>query len=122
MRLEKAIEDYAKYAIKHGEATELGESVKANRAHNNLYKALGKIASTGEIGKVAFVKLLSHSNPSVVMWAGTHSLGIAPKEAKAALNQVKEKGGISAFSSSMVLEEWEKGNIDDPFVGRERVL
>ncbi|KKL65398.1 hypothetical protein LCGC14_2155390, partial [marine sediment metagenome] len=96
---------------KHGEATLSGDSNIANKSYDNLINSKEKLFAHGNCGKKNLIELLNHENDSVRLWAATHCLHVDAPLAIEALRALAESDSILGFSASMVIEEYNKGNI-----------
>jgi hypothetical protein len=111
--IEELVAEYAKYASEHGQATEVGDYRKTNRAYDKAIKLYLQIEEQGGLVHPLFKEMLYSSDPGVKVWAATHCLKNFPEEAEAALVEVgKTPNSLVAFSAEMVLEEWKKGTLN----------
>jgi len=111
--IEELAAEYAGYAIEHGQATEVGDYKKGNKAHDKLIKIYLQIKEQGNLVHPLFKEMLYSSDPGIKAWAATHCLKNFPEEAEAALVDVgKTPRSLVAFSAEMVLKEWKKGTLN----------
>ncbi|MCL2182855.1 MAG: DUF2019 domain-containing protein [Chitinispirillia bacterium] len=111
--IEELAAEYAKYAGEHGQATEVGDYKKGNKAWKKLIKIYLQIEEEGCLVHPLFREMLSSPDPGVRSWAATHSLKICPKEAEAVLADVgKTPRSLVALCARTILEEWKKGTLD----------
>ena len=96
--------EYADWARLHGEATDEGDSDRANKAHDEVLRVLSLLDREG--ARAELLSLLSDGHPSVRCWAATHSLTVNAETAEAALQQLAEGVGAVAFDAEMVLDRW----------------
>ncbi len=57
----------------------------------------------GEAGRSALQSLMGHENPYVRLWAASHSLPFARKEALAVLRLLKKLGGLVGMNAEATL-------------------
>lgn len=103
--------NYVNAARAHGEATEAGDADAANRAHDQLAQALSELRQSPDRGRTILAELLTHEDPHVGCWAGTHLLPVDPERAVKALSSLSRDPGIAGFNAKMVLREWEAGRL-----------
>jgi hypothetical protein len=100
-------------ASAHGHATAFGDSKRANRAHDVIAATYRSLRARGEQRQL--LALLSHEDPAVVAWAGTHALEFAPVEGEQALTALAERDqSLIGFGAEITLEEWRRGKLTFP--------
>jgi hypothetical protein len=107
----KAARTYETSAEAHGDATRSGDHRRANRAYRQLAKAHATLMSQGAAGEAVLRALLSSANPSVRVWAATHSLRFATGEAECALEALAEEPGAVGFDARVILAQWRAGTL-----------
>jgi hypothetical protein len=104
---------YVEAASLHGEATLEGDSQTANKQFDILYNVFMDIKSLGKQGRDGLLTLFEHPNPSVRCWAATHSLIYKERLAKRVLKKIQNsEANIIGFNAEMVLQEWQRGNLN----------
>lgn len=105
-----AILIFEEAAIKHAEASELGDYKTANKSYAIMAKVVMFLKEQNEIRKLS--ELLTHSSIGARMWAATYLLPVIESEALRVLKQISEGRGIHSFDAEMTICEWEKGNLE----------
>lgn len=113
--LEALVEGYARAAAAHGEATEVGDSRKANAAHLTIASTYRELRARGLDAQRALLPLLDDPRPGVRLWAGAHALEFAAAEGERALLALSARqGSLVAFGASMTLRVWREGKLSFP--------
>ena len=107
-------EAYAAAAIAHREATESGDSRKANRNSDRIAAAYRGLREMGPEAQSQLLPLLDHSDSGVRAWAGAHALEFAPEPGARALSSLAKQGDITGFGAEMTLREWKAGRLRFP--------
>jgi len=111
--IEELVAEYAKYASEHGQAMEVCDYKKTNRAYDKVIKLYLQIEEQGGLVHPLFKEMLSSPDLGVRAWAATHSLKVSTEEAEATLADIgKTPKSLVAFSAEITLEEWKKGTLD----------
>lgn len=108
--IETALADFEDYADKHGKASEDGDSRTGSKCYRKIEEIFEFLKKENTRDK--FQKFLSHPSSGIRLWAATFLLPINEKEAKKVLNEITQIGGIVSFSAKMILQEWNKGNLN----------
>lgn len=103
--------EYRKYAEEYGAAYMRGDHKTTNRNYTKLAALLPVLRETAKQGEELLHRLMKDQSDAVAMWAATHSLPIAEKEALATLDAIARRGGIIGHSSRMVIKEWQSGRL-----------
>ncbi len=103
------IDRYILLSIKHGEATENGNSNNANSAYKELESVFKKIVQSGN--RERLVPLLDHGNPAVRAKAAFHTYVLDPHRAIAVLKGVASCPGLIGFCADMVLKQIRSGEL-----------
>lgn len=103
--------EYRKYAEDYGAAYTSGDYRTTNKNYAKLAALLPKLRAAGEQGKEILNRLMKDQSDAVSMWAATHSLPSAEKDALATLDAIARRGGIIGHSSKMVIKEWRGGRL-----------
>lgn len=108
--IEKLIQEYRDFAIKHTEYSEKGDYKTVNKSYSKIMKVLKKLITLKEDDKL--LQLLNDDNPGVRCWAATNCLEIKESEALKTLEAL-EKGHYpeASFNAKYVIQEWKKGNL-----------
>ncbi|AYD02439.1 hypothetical protein [Neorhizobium sp. NCHU2750] len=104
---------YRTNAVLHREATEAGNSRKANRAYEKIISAY-KLLDQSEQGKTALKSLLADADDGVCVWAATHTLKHADGGALARLDAIAQGNGLISFNAQMVAKLWRAGELELP--------
>jgi len=108
--IEELVAEYAKYASEHGQAMEVGDYKKTNRAYDKVIKLYLQIEEQGGLVHPLFKEMLSSPDLGVRTWAAVHSLKVSTEVAEATLADIaKIPKSIVAFCAETTLEEWKKG-------------
>jgi uncharacterized protein DUF2019 len=106
---------YARAAAAHGRATESGNYNAANSSANEITAAYRQLRKCGVPGQNALKELLSHEDRGIRLWAATHALEFAPREAERVLNSLAlNKGTLVSVSAEMTLSQWRAGRLKLP--------
>jgi hypothetical protein len=104
-----ALNVFEEAAIKHADATELGDYKTANKNAVKLGKAIDFIKKENQLHVLA--DFFTHHSDGVKSWAASFLLSIKEREATKVLEEVAKGGGIVAFSAEVTLSEWRDGNL-----------
>lgn len=96
-------------AIKHAEASKIGDSNIANDNYKNIIAAVLFLKEKNELEKLA--ELLNDQPNSVKLWAATNLLSIKRKEAVKILEEIESSSGDQSFEAKWTLIELRKGNL-----------
>lgn len=110
-KIERLESEYRKYAEEYGAAYTSGDHKTTNRNYAKLAALLPELRATAKQGEEILHRLMKDQSDAVAMWAATHSLPIAEKEALATLDAIARRGGIIGHSSRMVIKEWQGGRL-----------
>lgn len=108
---EKLESEYRKYAEEHGSAYKDYDYKRTNKFHDKFMVLLPRMRENSDRGEEILRRLMKDKSGTVVLWAGTHSLPIAEKEAIATLDSIVQKGGVFGFDAKMVIREWQGGRL-----------
>jgi len=103
--------EFVEAACEHGQFTESGDSVHANKAHDKVIKIISRMKQLPDKGVSILASLLNDENDSVKAWAATYLL---PLDEESAINTLKELSsgrGFIAFDAKMVLKLWTAGTL-----------
>ncbi|WP_102272787.1 DUF2019 domain-containing protein [Cytobacillus massiliigabonensis] len=92
------VQEYAEAAIKHGEATEEGNSRDANKQYKIIDKIKQSLLSLEDEGKSALMRLIDYENPYVKLWSASHSLNLYEKMAIDCLSSLTAHKGLLGFT------------------------
>jgi hypothetical protein len=108
--LQALISRYALAAAMHGHATEKGDFVAGNQAHETVASVYRELRRRGITAQRVLLPLLVHHEPGVRGWAASHALEFAATEGEAVLIAMSDvpKSKVS-FSARMTLREWRAG-------------
>ena len=113
MALDDALAGYVAAALKHGEATEAGDSAKANESFRVLDQNWNRIRTSNSEWPKFFLELLTHSSPWVRLWGASHAIQIDPERATPVLQALSTEEGLLGFSAQMTLEAWQRGQLGE---------
>jgi len=105
--LESAVRGYSEAA--RGTALSV-DAAKANRCADALHEHYVALRQT-QAGKEAIAALMCDEDPNVRLCAARHSLEWAPDAARAALEQLRDGGGLMGLTAEYTLKEYEKGRL-----------
>jgi hypothetical protein len=114
MTSKKTDQAFKEFAIARGEAMDRGNADESNRMHEKLLEVLGVIRMQPDSGKEMLSKLISDPNKHVRYSAAAYLLPLDERVAKSVLTKLTKEPPFVGFNSSMVLQEWEKGNLELP--------
>ena len=104
-----ALNNFENAAIKHAEATELGDYKTANKSYDVISKAIAYLKEKNEIQFLS--PFLNHPSVGVRMWAATHLLSVSENDSIKVLEQIAAETGIHSLDAETTLSEWRKGNL-----------
>jgi len=102
--LRRIKEEFLTQAVRHGEATESGDFIVANKAFDeiaSLTKQLDNLDKKGEV----YSSLLNHQNDSVKAFAAYRYLDYSHDKAISVLEQVATGSGLVGFSAKQLLKQ-----------------
>ena len=106
--------EFAKAALQQHVEIEKGNSAGANRAFDTMKDLYRSMADDIERTTI-LVSLCKHPHAAVRSWAATPLLFFDPKTALATLKPLRREPGIIGFEVDMVLHEWRRGKLGNPF-------
>ncbi len=107
---EEFLSKYRECAVEHGEQSIAGNSVAANKAHDQLLAILKSLCEINADG--AIMSLLNDETPSVRLWAAAHSLEINEEKALTTLNKLSSAGvPIISMSARYTVQGWQNGEL-----------
>jgi len=103
---------YIEASIIHGEASQKGNSIRANRAYKKLTKIYRLLEEDKDLANTILEALFQYENNSVQCWAAAHALGlnIFINKALEILEKISEQKGTSAIglNAKYTIIEWNK--------------
>lgn len=105
-----AVEIFRESAMEHSQASHEGNYKRANKSFNKLIKAAKYLRDKEAL--IELKELLENEEKGVQVWAATYLLSICENLAKEKLTSIQEADlPHYSFTSKMVLQEWEGGNL-----------
>lgn len=106
---------YRKSAERHGEATEAGDYVTANREAGDLAVIYAELRLRGLESQQCLLPLLCDPEDRVRLWAAAHALEFAPSIGEQVLAKLAETTiGFVKMDANMTLKEWREGRLRFP--------
>lgn len=107
---------YKKAAALQGEYNSQGNPKKANQQYKIMAKICRALRKKGESDQLQLISLLNDQDPYVRLWAATHSLEFAPRQAERGLKKIAsaKSMGVVSFLAATTLYEWKKGSLTFP--------
>ena len=106
---------YADAAAIHGGATERGEHVKGNAAHEVISSVYRELRRRGPDAQRALLDLLGDPDLGVRCWAASHALEFSPLDGERVLSEVASlPKSLAGFSARMTLKQWRDGKLRFP--------
>jgi hypothetical protein len=103
------IEDYAVAAAEHGRNQDCDPEA-ANLAYGRLRDIYRELRRRGPEAQSALGFLLVDEEPSIRLWAASHSLEFDPARGELILEELSRgKPGPIRLDAEMVLKQWRKG-------------
>ncbi len=100
---------YRNAAITHGEGTRSGDSVKTNRAYDELGVSLKKITETGN-DELLFS--LYDDDIWVQIWAAAHTLEVNEEKALTKLQVIMDAAiPLASTGARYTIQEWKRGKL-----------
>jgi len=111
MNKNKILQDYIVNTTLHGKYTISGDHKKANTTYRKIVKVVKSLYKIDpEFNSLE--SLLGYGDDSVKIFAATELLFTKKNNIAAeVLEKIAKESGIFAFTASMVLSEWKKGNL-----------
>jgi hypothetical protein len=109
--VELLLDEYATAAISHQNATDAGDYKTANKAANALSSLYLELKRRGEGDRRLLIRLIDNEHPAVRLWAASHCLDFAPREAEVTLRTLMELGQFIGFTAETTLREWHAGRL-----------
>jgi hypothetical protein len=106
---ETALMQFEDAAIRHKDATEIGNYKLANKSYNQINKSVAFLKENSEVGLLQ--KFLSHPSLGVRIWAATYLLPICETVAIEILEEIGNGHGVLSLDARTTLSEWRKGNL-----------
>src|SRR5262245_28941405 len=108
--LESLVRQYSEAALRHGQATEKGDYLTANAAHDELASVYRKIRELGANAQRSLLPLLSDADVGIRLWAASHALEFSPDDGVRVLSELERMPkSFVAFSAKMTLQQWRLG-------------
>jgi hypothetical protein len=111
---DKILNEYAKVAIIHREASKTGDYKKANSAYEIIAGIYRKLRSEGIDSQKIILNLLSHSEIAVRCWAAAHALDFDPEKGIPVLESIAKDNGFFRTNAIYTLKEYRKGTLKFP--------
>jgi hypothetical protein len=108
------INKYRDAAKLHGQATERGDYVAANKAAELVSEIYAELRRRGESAQAGLLSLLRDSQPGVRLWSASHALEFAAEAGAATLAQLSAAQGFVGMSAKTTLKEWRSGKLRFP--------
>ena len=109
------VQRHTESSAAHGQATETGDPVAANRAYDALAEVSLELRRRGADAQRALIPLLEHPDAGVRAWAGAHALEFCPEQGEPALMRVAAiPGSLVGLSAEMTLRQWYDGKLRFP--------
>jgi HEAT repeat protein len=107
------VKRYTESSAAHARATEVGDHVAANLAHDALAEAYRELRRRR--AQWVLLPLLEHPDLSVRVWAAAHALEFCPEQGEPVLKRAAEiPRGLVSFSAQMTLRQWHDGKLRFP--------
>lgn len=101
---------YRNAAIAHGEGTRSGDSVKTNRAYDELVVLLKKITETDN-DELLF-SLYDDDDITVQVWAAAHTLEVNEEKALTKLQIIMNAAiPLASMGARYTIQEWKSGEL-----------
>lgn len=110
MTLEELISAYREQAIIAGEASEVGDHKRYNRAKDELMRIRGQLREAGPEHVRRILALLDDENLFVRLAAGIDALALSPPDGERVLTAIaREPLGVAGLDAEMSLKLWRAG-------------
>ena len=107
--LEKILNVFIEASIKHNAAIMQGDSKTANLQARRIHKSFLEIINIGRDGREALLKLVDHTDPSVVAMAATYSLKYNAEKSLSILRKISKDPGLIGLRAAQSIKNWESG-------------
>ena len=112
-RIATLLSDFCEAAISKGDS---GTSTEEDHElHASMGVTVNTLRKIGPSGMEAFKVLLSHDSNHVKMWVASEFLSDGDLEAKPILEELAKSPGLIGLNASIVLDEFEAGQLGSPF-------
>ena len=106
---------YVAACQEHGNATDVGDARRANRAHTQLQKALSVLRARPDRGAAFLVSATRAVDANVRCWAAAHLLPLDEVTAIDVLEALESsERPFVAINAQFVLQEWKAGRLEFP--------
>ena len=105
---------YTIAAAKHGQATWDSDPDAGNEQAAVIEGVYHELRARGRDAQLQLLDLLSNSNASVRLWAGSHALEFAPEQGKPVLEELLDHDGFIGITAEITLEVWRQGTLRFP--------
>jgi hypothetical protein len=110
--IEELVRHYAEAATSHGRATEQGDYVKGNAAHEVISSVYRELRRRGPDAQRALLDLLGDPEVGVRCWAASHALEFSPADGERVLSELAGvPKSLVSFSAKMTLKQWRDGKL-----------
>lgn len=96
--MDKLIQEYIDFAIKHGEFILAGDSKNANKIHKKLMDLAPKIQNDKSLYSLYF-SLLEHANVSVRIWTAVELSGTFREKVIGVLKEIEKTDSIHGLTA-----------------------
>lgn len=110
--VDQLVSRYVEAASAHQMASEQGDHTRANPQHDIVAAVYRELRGRGE--EEALRPLLTHNDPGVRSWAGSHALAFSPQDGEKVLEALAKESGVVGFNAQMTLETWREGELRFP--------
>lgn len=109
--IQAIIENLIEASKEQEKATLVGNHKVMNKKYVEVKELIAKVKSLGNGAIESLIPLLSHENSYVRYNASYAIIPIYPEKAKKAIEEISQQRSSIGFTATMVLREWENGNL-----------
>ena len=114
LTIDEVISLYIDAADKQYGAIQVGNTRAADKVGGVIATAYRELRQRGVQAQTALLPLLEHPDPSVRIWAASHTLEFEPEQAEPVLEKLAGEDSLQGFSGDMTLRVWKDGSLRFP--------
>ncbi|MWC27056.1 DUF2019 domain-containing protein [Paenibacillus sp. MMS18-CY102] len=107
----KLIDEFIETSIKYGLAQKEGDHRTVNKQSKKLTNLRLKFTTISDFKYEEFVTLLDHEDGYVRLKAAFTIISYVPEKVRRTLVELSKERGLLGMESSMILQEWDAGNL-----------
>jgi hypothetical protein len=110
MTVDQLLESFAKIGIEQDKAMLYDQHTKYNRLYGQMGMVSDELRARGKNARLALLKLYEHPNVQVRLKAAVHTLAVAPKAARDAIEAISLSNDFpQAGDAGILLQSYDEG-------------